>query len=292
MAIPVAKTSGPDGVIDREAVMGIFRVAALATLALLLAVTLLLAMRRLSGALQTPLSAPTLLAVGGLLVMVTSGVRAVWRVVAPAAGTWLDTLVRYAPSVALWGTTASISLSGSSPLGLAGCWLLVIAAEIWHWRFWPRVPRPRGRGADAAVRRGKTPVPADGVARQLATSDEAEAEDLQEDADLPANIVQRLTRARDAAGCDILYGSLRADLAADQRSTAVHVAFCPPFARLPRVAVEQTAGPDARIKVAQVLPYGARLDVRLARLPQEPSTVTLEIDVRATQQAGTAEEEG
>jgi hypothetical protein len=272
--------------------MGILRVAVLATLAMLLAVTLLLAMRRLSGALQTPLNAPTLLAVGGLLVMVASGVRAGWRVVAPAAGTWLDTLVRYVPSVALWGTTASISLAGSSPLGLAGCWLLVSAAEIWHWRFWPPVPRPRGTGADAAVRRGKTPVPAEGVARQLATFEEAEAEDLEENADLPANIMQRLTRARDAAGCDILYGSLRADLAPDQRSTAVHVAFCPPFASPPRVAVEQTAGPDARIKVAQVLPYGTRLDVRLARLPQEQSTVTLEINVRAAQQAGTAHKEG
>lgn len=292
MAIPAAKTSRPDGVIVPEAVMGISRVAVLAALALLLAVALLLAMRRLSGALQTPLSAPTLLAVGGLLVMVASGVRAVWRVVDPAAGTWLDTFVRYAPSVALWGTTASISLSGSSPLGLAGCWLLVIAAEIWHWRFWPRALWPRGTGADAAVRRGKARVPAEGVARQVATSDEAEAEDLEENADLPANIVQRLTRARDAAGCDILYGSLRADLAADQRSTSVHVAFCPPFVSPPRVAVEQTAGPDARIKVAQVLPYGTRLDVRLARLPQEPSTVTLEINVRAAKQSGTAEKEG
>ena len=52
-------------------------------------------------------------------------------------------------------------------------------------------------------------------------------------------------------------------LAVGQRSGSLHVAFCPSFEQEPQVEAEPVCGPDCRIKAAQVLPYGARLDVKL-----------------------------
>ena len=67
----------------------------------------------------------------------------------------------------------------------------------------------------------------------------------------------------DDAG-DTCYGWLRATFEAGQRTESIHVAFCPPFLQTPKMHVEQLDGPTTRIKVAQLLPYGARLELRLA----------------------------
>jgi hypothetical protein len=286
MATSTAQTEPSRRRFDRSEVVGLLRGALLAVLVLLLAFALLLATRRLSGALRTPLSTAALLALGGLLALFAGGLRGAWQGVARSTATWGDRLMRYGPSVALWTTVGCVSLAGSPLLGLALCWLLIIAAELWHWKPWSRAlpsrpasPRSRPAADDSGTLRLDTPS-------ELAKAGRYDLEDLAEEDDLPANVVQRLTRARDASGTDVLDGSLRADLAADQRTTSVHVAFCPPFASSPEVSVEQTAGPDATIKVAQVLPYGTRLEVRLARLPQQPSTVTLAINCRAAVDSG------
>ena len=65
-------------------------------------------------------------------------------------------------------------------------------------------------------------------------------------------------------------------LAAGQRTASVHIAFCPPFAQTPEVSAEQTAGPPARLKTVQVLPYGARFDLKLAAACPESADVLLE----------------
>jgi hypothetical protein len=59
------------------------------------------------------------------------------------------------------------------------------------------------------------------------------------------------------------------------------VAFCPPFARTPQVNVEQLDGPEARIKVVQILPYGVRCDLKLAGASDAPATVLLQLAAHA-----------
>ena len=58
------------------------------------------------------------------------------------------------------------------------------------------------------------------------------------------------------------------------------MAFCPPFAATPELEVEQLDGPEARIKTAQLLPYGARLDLKLAAAAEEPTSVLLQFSAR------------
>jgi hypothetical protein len=58
------------------------------------------------------------------------------------------------------------------------------------------------------------------------------------------------------------------------------VAFCPPFKSTPRLEVQQREGPAARVKTAQLLPYGARLDLKLAAAAEQPLTVVLQFIAR------------
>jgi hypothetical protein len=78
-----------------------------------------------------------------------------------------------------------------------------------------------------------------------------------------ADVLQQLTLRTTAEGAQELSGWLRLSLAAGQRTGSLHVAFCPSFDAAPQVQAEAVSGPGCRIKAAQVLPYGARLDVKL-----------------------------
>ena len=96
---------------------------------------------------------------------------------------------------------------------------------------------------------------------------------------------QQLTRRRTADGGELLTGWVRVSMAAGQRSTNVHLAFCPSFGRAPRVAVKQLGGPEARIKTVQVLPYAARFDLKLAALSESASTLLLQFSAEAAPSA-------
>ena len=75
---------------------------------------------------------------------------------------------------------------------------------------------------------------------------------------------QRFERVRSIGGGDLLAGTLTArPLPRDRSRRTVHVAFCPPFPRVPQLDFRQVAGPPARIKVGQTLPHGVRFDVKL-----------------------------
>lgn len=90
-----------------------------------------------------------------------------------------------------------------------------------------------------------------------------------------ADVRQQLTLRATGDGGRELSGWLRMPLAAGQRSGMLHVAFCPPFDRAPEVQVEAVAGPDCRIKTAESLPYGVRLEVKLDRPADEEESVLL-----------------
>jgi hypothetical protein len=90
-------------------------------------------------------------------------------------------------------------------------------------------------------------------------------------------LVQQLTRAKTADGADVLRGSLYAAFPIGGRAMSIHVAFCPPFEERPRIEFRQTGGPAARIKLAQLLAFGARFDIKLPTPAQGDETIALDI---------------
>ena len=241
----------------------IVRATIVAATWLLLLVGLFLLVRRLSGALAEPLAPSMLLTLGVLAALTAWSARAAWpaassdNVSAGASGLF----VRFAPSIALLSMAIALSLPGSGVSTLVLFWVLLVSSELethfqlrrrWACRFSP------GRQAGA-----KEPSVS---LLQHGKHDE--------------HIVQQLTRVRDAELGEMVYGTLRADFEPNQRSVTLHVAFCPPLAMVPQMDIEQTDGPEARLKLAQVLPYGARVDVRLREAFAKPQSVVVELCVR------------
>jgi hypothetical protein len=93
---------------------------------------------------------------------------------------------------------------------------------------------------------------------------------------LSKGVTQQLTRSQTADGAEELSGWLRIAFVAGQRTGSLHVAFCPPFAATPQLVVEQLDGPEARMKTAQLMSYGARLDLKLAVAAEEPTSVLVQ----------------
>ncbi len=90
-----------------------------------------------------------------------------------------------------------------------------------------------------------------------------EASSIEDRADGAEQIVQRLYRVRDEQGQEVVYGTVRADFKAGQRTAVVHVGFCPPLSHVPKIEAESLPGSPSRIKIVQALAHGTRLDVRL-----------------------------
>ena len=183
------------------------RTALAASIALLLAIGVLIFVRRLSGALEVPL-APIPLAVTatGLLAW-ASAVRLRLR---DRRIPWLLALV----------------------LGLFAVACSYPAARAIDWLVW------LGAFAVLALTPARRSSPANG-------------------SDLEAGqILQQLSRSRGAEGSEIVHGTLLAEFAAGERIAVLHVAFCPPFERLPSVEAEIADGPACDVKIVQVLHQG------------------------------------
>lgn len=249
---------------------GLLSGAASAGVGLLVVTAALLGWRRMDGAMTRPLDAAGLLIAAATLAAGAGLVRwALWfsrRQRPPHRPAIFGSA---ALSVAVVGVAVAMSLPGSPPLGLAALWLFVGVEELWGlrpatWKWWP------GRGASAPVcapslRAEET----QGVTGPAAWPEGSAAEPPAE------NVSQQLTRSRASDGTETLTGFLRVPLAAGQRNSSVHLAFCPPFGRTPRVSLQQLAGPEMRIKVAQVLPYGARCDLKLVGMSEAAAVVLL-----------------
>jgi uncharacterized membrane protein YhaH (DUF805 family) len=89
-------------------------------------------------------------------------------------------------------------------------------------------------------------------------------------------LLQQITRSRSANGCEAIDGTVVAEFAPGERTAVVHVAFCPPFERVPSVEAEVADGPACDVKITQTLHQGARLEARLSRASTAPQRVTIE----------------
>ncbi|MEX0937581.1 MAG: hypothetical protein WDZ59_06950 [Pirellulales bacterium] len=226
----------------------------------------LLFARRAGGGLVEPLSPAGLIATGLAVAVVGWGLRLAWsRLPGAHRPRWQATAVDWTPTVALVLIGAAVSLQGTSPLALAVFWVLLVGCEVAQRILWRSGRQSETSAASAAISAGPTwnpPTP------QLAPESMASTDEQ-------PYVMQQVTRTRDAQGREALSGMLRCDLDPGQRSATLHVAFCPPFASVPRLESHQTDGPACRIKVGQLFAYGARLDVRLSQPASEAGSVSV-----------------
>lgn len=208
----------------------------------------LFAARRLAGALHTPLSWPVMLVLG----MAAATLVGLSRWGCPRPATRLLTLGLSA------GLVAAVWIPGD-PLALAALALPLVAVQ-----FLPQAQR--GDPAPPATAPAAN-SPADNPGQEAAASHE--------------HIWQQITRAALPEGGEVVRGTLRLAFEPGQRLAAAHVAFCPPLACLPRLSIAQHGGPPADVQLGQVLPWGARLDVRLARPTQQAAEVIVEFTAQA-----------
>lgn len=234
---------------------------------LLLVVAGLVLWRRLAGALETPLPAPVLAGAGVLLAALAAGARLAWRRQSPQCTPLTRGLViELGPTAALVLLGIAWSLPGTSVLGLTALWGVILLEEAWSFR---GVLIGRAGRLDAPLEVGQSAPPA----AENPPNVPIPILDAAQPAD---DVVQQLTRTRQPDGTDRLGGWLRARFAAGQRTESVHLAFCPPFERAPRLEVSRRGGPAVRVKTAQLLAHGARLDLKLAATAEQPEWVLLE----------------
>ena len=205
---------------------------------------------------------------------------------------------------------ASMTLPGSSPIDIGAMWAILAVSEGFTWlrrlpfpfRFAPFFspspfsPRRPRRAVFQPRREMNLPPETAGAAANLpawppgAKKTEAtapEATDIVarfDELPLPADVEQQLQRTVDAQGDVVISGRIQQKFVPNQRTAAVHIAFCPPLAAVPEVKVEQVDGTEATVKIAEVLPLGVRIEVRLRRAAKEPQHVTLTLHAHGPQQ--------
>jgi len=221
---------------------------------MLLAAAVVLCWRHVAGALSTPLEP---LLVAALVAAVAVGARLAWEF---AAGGRRGSLPGRFAAVSVSATIVVIGFMlspGTSAAGRTVLWGILAAEECWAWgrAGWRRLAR--NRWGWPAVHLKRTDAPQRFEPRRTESAPVAHAPPAEE-------VTQQMVRSLAPDGGELLAGWMRVPMALGQRSTSVHLAFCPPFSRTPRVKVEQLEGPRARIKTVQLLPYGARFDLKLA----------------------------
>lgn len=229
------------------------RWSSVAIIGLLWLAAILLVWRRLAGALSSPLDLPAIVALAAVLAATAAAARLLMRQDHARRRHRLAEAAVSAPVVLL---AAAASLSGTPVAGLILLWVAIAAEEVLAWWIGPRRTQPGLQ----------PPAPSDPPLEMAKEPDTGEPVDEESEEEVPpGEILQQITRSRLADGGEILSGWLRVPLAAGQRSANVHLAFCPPFSQTPQLAVDQRDGPSARIRPIQILPYGARFDLKLAQ---------------------------
>ncbi len=270
---------------------GLSRWSATSILVLMGLVGVVLLWRRMAGALGQPLPGATLVGLGVLLAGTTLAVRWLWW--------WdlrdgtlrrLDRLIPWCPTAALLLIAVAVSVRGSWPTGLVLFWSTLAleegAAGLWMRRKRRREALGSGASGESSWRVDQAQSPAPHAVLTPASAAATAVGDRPATMDLPAaaslgetvpgdQVTQQFIRFHSAEDGDVFSGWLRLAVPAGSRTMSVHVAFCPPFSRAPAVQVEQVDGPPGRIHTVQVLPYGARLDVKLSQASEEATVVLL-----------------
>ena len=230
----------------------------------LLGVGLLL--RRWTGAFDRPLASGMLLLCGLALVAVTWLLRTALAAVSDYDRPRWHHPSWWLPGLALLTMGLAVSMPGTS--GLTLFWTLLVIGEAVSWwgtmrydsreHLWDNVS-PKTGVSERRV--PNTPLPK-GIGP---ASDWAPTLDDIDQGNIGDDVWQHLTRIREPSGRETLVGLLRGEARAGQQTLPLHVAFCPPFAAVPEVYVQQLEGEEAELRVVEVMTYGVRVDVRFGR---------------------------
>jgi len=249
-----------------------FVATVLSVLTMLLGVAVLLIVRRVSGAITEELSYGAMLLTAIITAVLAFSSRFAWRHLIPAtlspasqgtdrfAGISADAFVGWGSSLALLLMAIGTAYPGDRTIDLLIWVPLLVADQFLRQSFFDGgLP---GQSFQKLERVEIKDDPEDGWTVEAFDTDD---------------LVQQLYRVRNDEGLEVIYGSLRADLQAGQRHTVIHVGFCPPLAFMPRIEVAPYSGPSAKIKVAQALAHGTRLEVRLDQTANEDCSVLIDL---------------
>ena len=251
------------------------RVLSATVLALVAVSAAVIWLRRSEGVLTAPLPALALFAAGAVVGLAAFAFRRGCVTTFGVDRGQLSSLASFAvPTVVSLLAAGALSLGGSSPAGLLALWLVVGAAEASSWGIALRRPRAARTGE---VRELLEPP----ARRPLVTAEElTQLGELQENPIEDLSNLQHFVRRRDENGAEVIEGWIRAEFAASQRHATAHLAICPPFDRTPECYAELGEGPSGEVKVAQVLPWGVRLEIKLDEPTAEPTTAPVEISIQ------------
>ena len=235
-------------------------------ISMLLLVAVLLAWRRFVGALAVPLGLTTLVAVG---IGLAAGVRLV-RMGCDVEESYRTGILPWIALSSAVFTAAAVSIPGTTLGGLALLWAPLALEEFLYLRRWS-VP---AAGVDATDRAGnatKTSVSADlPGGNALLRSD-----------DVNLHVWHVQERAATDENIDRLAGWIDVSFEAGQRTQVAHLAFCPPFAEAPTLSLQIVSDHDAAAQHTQLLPFGARLEVKLRQDAAESMQVRVQFLAKA-----------
>jgi hypothetical protein len=266
----------------------LIRVVVIFAAVLLLLTAVWLLVRRVGGALQEPLSGSAQVLLGGLLsVMLLAAGRIERRTAAgtcPGGDSW-PLLARVLLSVAALMLGAAVTWPGSSVLASSAFWLLLLAGAVPVWLSFPLSLRFKvhelGQQQGAAVvptcgsRDAFPPWDVEGCSSAECEADEDEDEDSEQQL-LPDDVLQRVIRARDQGGSEIIYGTFRCGFVDGQRQQSIHLAFCPPLQTLAHFATDQVSGPAVQIKTMVAETFGVGLEAKLTSPSKGPTEVQIQ----------------
>lgn len=227
----------------------LYRPASLMLLAGLLVGSVLLLVRRSTASAQ-PLD-PVLLPLAALALCLTAWLaRRLWSLAARRdSRRRLTLLATTSTSLILFGL--ALGATGRSWWLALVYWAIVILEESWAWSR-PLVERNSFRSPHSVDLNSF---------RSVSFLTEPSSHDLAGTS--RQRITQEYTRASLADGQELIRGSLHLALRDGTRVATAHVAFCPPFAERPQFDVRLTAGPACRVKLGQLVPQGARIEIKL-----------------------------
>ena len=242
----------------------------LAMLVLLLSVALFI--RRLSGALTTPLDGVRFAVAAGFGVVASWIYRRAWLVGRGKLENWTNVVWLGIPSICLVLAIAAMTASPTPLWSRLLGWCAIVVSEVIWWL--PRFTTSR-QSTDAL------PVTSQTDSFQSPVLVESFGQ-LEEEPSLAPDVSQQLTRSRGSDDVDTMYGLVRTTIERGELTQQIHVAFCPPFEARPTLRAFVVEGIDAMVQVAQLESFGVRLEVRLPSHSPTTEDVLIEFDAQCS----------
>jgi len=170
------------------------------------------------------------------------------------------------PGLAAVMFLAAVTLPGTAIWGIVGAWFLLVVSEAASWLVFYR----------GVVRGAVNPHPVPEYRDHPLPEGEGSEDSLFAEAEIPAGLVQQMTRVR-AEGCESIHALVQVEFAPGELLSVAHLAFCPPLEATPKLTAHAMDADDAEVKITQAETFGARIEVRLEKVTTEARSVVLEV---------------